>query len=126
RLRASQVETALLEGSSAVEILKELFARPYKILHLAAHGVYRHETLDADGGTKRVTGMVIGDDLYLTPTEVKQMRSVPELVFINCCHLGRIEDSAAAAAAAPVRPPFNLIAANVATQFIDMGVRVVV
>ena len=126
RLRSSQVETALLDGPSAVEILKELFARPYKILHLAAHGVYRHETRDAEGGTKRVTGMVIGDDLYLTPTEVKQMRSVPELVFINCCHLGHVEDSAAAAAAAPQRPPFNLIAANVATQFIDMGVRAVV
>ena len=93
RLRASQVETALLEGPSAVEMMKELYARPYKMLHLAGHGVYRQEVRDADGGAKHVTGMVIGDGLYLTPAEVKQMRSVPEVVFINCCHLGSIEDS---------------------------------
>ena len=42
----------------------------------------------------RVTGMVIGDGMFLTPHEIAQMRSVPELVFINCCHLGRIAGAA--------------------------------
>lgn len=35
--------------------------------------------------------MVIGPDQFLTPAQLHQMRAVPELVFINCCHLGRIE-----------------------------------
>ncbi|MCK7498253.1 MAG: CHAT domain-containing protein [Comamonadaceae bacterium] len=38
------------------------------------------------------TGMVLGDDIFLTPVEIKQMRVVPELVFINCCFLGRIDE----------------------------------
>ena len=125
KLRESPVATTALEGPSAVEVLKELFARPYKILHLAGHGVHDEEYVDDAGNKKRVTGMVIGDRLYLTPTEVQQMRSVPELVFINCCHLG-LTEGPAATGPAPAPPAFNLIAANVGTQFIEMGVRAVV
>ena len=33
--------------------------------------------------------MVIGRDIFLTPGDIEQMRWVPELVFINCCHLGK-------------------------------------
>ena len=73
---------------------------------------------------KQLTGMIIGDDMVLSPREVKQMRSVPELVFINCCHLGLIEPSPAQDdKALNLRNDYNLIAANVATEFIEMGVR---
>src|SRR5499426_218029 len=127
KLREGPLATTVLEGPSAVEVLKELFARPYKILHLAGHGVHDEEYVDAAGNKKRVTGMVIGDRLYLTPTEVRQMRSVPELVFINCCHLGLTgEPGVTAPTRAPAPPAFNLIAANVGTQFIEMGVRAVI
>jgi hypothetical protein len=127
KLRDGAVETNALENPSAVEVLKELFARPYKILHLAGHGVHDEEYVDAAGNKKRVTGMVIGDRLYLTPTEIRQMRSVPELVFINCCHLGQTGRPGLAAADEPAATPaFNRIAANVGTQFIEMGVRAVV
>ena len=53
------------------------------------------------------------------------MRRVPDLVFINCCYLGLVE-------APPGTPPtgqqraFPRLAANVATEFIRMGVRAVV
>jgi len=42
------------------------------------------------------------------------MRSVPELVFVNCCHLGAITDNP------------NEVAAQFALKFIEIGVRAVV
>jgi hypothetical protein len=62
--------------------------------------------------------MVIGRDTLLTPGDVEQMRWVPELVFINCCHLGRTLSRA------PAR--HNVLAANLAVQFVRMGVKAVV
>jgi hypothetical protein len=122
------------------EVVSALFARPYKVLHLAGHGVYRYQP-DAQscetcgqtvtdgraarqrGAPQAITGMVIGDGVFLTPAEVQQMRRVPDLVFINCCYLGRIETSPAGADGERRLPQ---LAANVATEFIRMGVRAVV
>jgi hypothetical protein len=136
--------TSCIEAS-AKEIVQAFFARPYRILHLAGHGVYEwpEPLKPAEGATastapralQTVTGMVIGDGVYLTPGEVNQMRRVPELVFINCCHLGFTEDRERRAAeeaqqgATPTLSPladYHLFAANVATQFIRMGVRAVI
>ena len=137
RLESNGFEVHKCLRSSAGEVVQQLYARVYKVLHLAGHGVYNYlpdeETRCEECGqglsvselearersAAAVTGMVLGDGLFLTPAEVKQMRQVPELVFINCCHLGRIE-----AGRTPVR--FNLLAANLATEFIRMGVRAVV
>lgn len=113
----------------ADRILNALYARDYRIVHLAGHGVYKyllnaHSSNPSDSLLDQgedITGMVIGHDKFLTPAEFQQMRVVPDLVFINCCHLGRTEDSGAPA---PNNPP--RLAANVATQFIRMGVRAVV
>ena len=132
--------------ASAKEIVQAFFARPYRMVHLAGHGVYEWQepVQAADGATasspaqratQTVTGMVIGDGVYLTPGEVNQMRRVPELVFINCCHLGYSEDrerraeEAGPQGAAPRLSPladYHLFAANVATEFIRMGVRAVI
>jgi len=74
-----------------------------------------------------VTGMIIGDDAVLSPQEVRQMRFVPELVFINCCHLGYIEPGdKRTPEERNERSDYNRIAANVATEFIRMGVRAVI
>jgi tetratricopeptide (TPR) repeat protein len=62
--------------------------------------------------------MVIGCNAFLTPGDVEQMRWVPELVFINCCHLGKT------LAAKPRK--YNQLAANLAVQFVRMGVKAVV
>lgn len=107
-------------------ILKELFARDYQIIHLAGHGVFEyHPPVPCDScGQKTdgtpISGMVIGDNQFLTAAQIRQMRAVPQLVFVNCCHLGHIDDS---------KPPRNLppdLAANLATELIKMGVRCVV
>ncbi len=121
--------------SDAKAILAGLHDDGYRVLHLAGHGVHEEElpVLETPGSCetcerpysqekKKVSGMVIGDKVYLTPGDVEQMRWVPELVFINCCHLGSV-----APRNATERPrQFHRLAANIAAQFIRMGVKAVV
>ena len=52
---------------------------------------------------------MLAKDRFLTAVEFGQLRVVPELVFLNCCHLGRTDAS------------WNLLAASVAQQLIDMA-----
>jgi len=97
-------------------ILNALYARDYRILHLAGHGVYEYGE-----SAPKITGMVLGDNIFLTPIEINQMRVVPDLVFINCCYLGKIEEKTPA-----LRRNRSSLAANVSTQLIRMGVRAVI
>ena len=114
-------------------IFAKLHGRDYRILHLAGHGVHewpvrrRRPPADDPNGPledyeDKVSGMLVGDQIFLTPGDVEQMRFVPELVFVNCCHLGRLSSDAQKA---PWRLG-NKLAANLAAQFIRMGVRAVV
>ena len=122
----------LVEADATPEAtLTALYARPYRILHLAGHGAFEYAVYDdddqaknggdGDGATKTITGMVLAKGIFLTPAEIEQMRFVPELVFINCCHLGEMTGEATRK---PI--PYHKLAANVAAQFIRMGVRAVV
>ena len=120
----------LVEGDATPEAtLNALYAQPYRILHLAGHGAFEYAVYDdddqpkngCDGSTKTITGMVLAKGIFLTPAEIEQMRFVPELVFINCCHLGEMTGEANRK---PI--PYHKLAANVAAQFIRMGVRAVV
>jgi hypothetical protein len=77
-------------------------------MHIAAHGLWEY-------GPDKATGIAIGPDKLLKPTHIRQLRHVPELVFLNTCHSGRIQDGG--------RPE---LAANLAEQFIRQGVRAVV
>ncbi len=120
------------ERLSGREVIEQLYARPYRVLHIAAHGVYRfpaparEPSRNADGvDASLVTGVVMGKDMFLTALEVQQMRQVPELVFLNCCHLGRIEERVQDADSQH-REAYHLIASSLALEFIKMGVRAVV
>jgi hypothetical protein len=127
--------------ATSQDVISALFEQPFKVLHLAGHGVYRYTLpserrcdrcgselpTDPQPGAKpaqTVTGMVIGDGVFLTPGDVAQMRSVPDLVFINCCHLGNTDQGQGTAT--PQERAFPPLAANLATEFIRMGVRAVV
>lgn len=105
--------TALIRPSGR-QVLTALFGRGYRVVHVAAHGIF--DPADVDGG-----GIVIGPQMFLRPGDIDQMRQVPELVFVNCCHLGRL---------AQLDPRLqrrrNDLAANVGIQLIRMGVRAVV
>jgi CHAT domain-containing protein/triacylglycerol esterase/lipase EstA (alpha/beta hydrolase family) len=90
---------------------------PWQILHLAGHGVYRFVPRK---GAEPVSGLVLDNGIFLTSELLDQLRVVPELVFINCCHLG--------AMSGPGRRStrFHRLAANLATRFIRLGARAVV
>ena len=93
-----------ISRGSAAEIIQVLFSDEYKIIHLAGHGVFNEDP--AKG-----SGMVIGNNVFLSTREISQMSSVPELVFVNCCHLGKTDG----AAEAFYRHRFKL-AANIDTR----------
>ncbi len=134
--------TSLIHPDDSRTVINALFDRPYRVVHLAGHGVYQYvpphsgkcriceKPLEGlvcpeHGDTVlRQTGMVLGDGIFLTPTEVHQMREVPALVFINCCHLGRIEPESTREG--NEQRDFHVIAANLSTEFIRMGVRAIV
>lgn len=99
----------------ALDVLARLLERPYRVLVIAAHGVF--EAKAADGSLR--TGVVLSDGILLTAVEIAQMEVVPELVFLNCCHLGQIGQ--AAEQGAP-----NKLAASIARELIGMGVRCIV
>lgn len=127
-----QDPVTLLVRPADHEVVVALFKRAYRIVHLAGHGVVDYEIPLSDAEQQRatagqpverqrVTGMVLGKGVFLTPAEIAQMRRVPELVFVNCCHLGEIKD----VEAAPTRDR-HLLAANIATELIRIGVKAVV
>jgi hypothetical protein len=135
-LHEHEFETTALIGNDAQwpAVLSSLYGHSYRILHIAAHGVYEFdpeeekptgtEAATAGGPQPRrptVTGVVLGSGAFLTPSEFEQLRVVPDLVFINCCHLGRDGDFGRT-----IDVKVSRLAANVAQQLIRMGVRAVV
>ena len=109
-------------GQDAERVLGALHQDGWRVLHLAGHGVHEHvlPAREGEASPARASGMVIGDGVFLTPGDVAQMREVPELVFLNCCHLGSVAVSETEASDRVA------LAANLAVQFIEMGVRAVI
>ena len=102
---------ALVDQNDAQTIINALFDRPYRVVHIAGHGEF-----GKDGGV-----VLSGDKTYLGANEVKAMRTVPELVFLNCCHLAGRDASA-------TLKPYDRagFAANIAEELIRVGVRCVI
>jgi CHAT domain-containing protein/pimeloyl-ACP methyl ester carboxylesterase len=123
--------TERVDQSIAANI-EALHMNAWRILHLSGHGVHEFSLLDensmatqalnkqqpGDGIGQKLSGMVIGRNTVLTPGDVAQMRWVPELVFINCCHLGKTNSDDGLDRGG--------LAANIGIEFIRMGVRAVV
>ncbi|MGH9838994.1 MAG: CHAT domain-containing protein, partial [Blastocatellia bacterium] len=97
--------------SDGKKIVNELFAREYQILHIAAHGNFNKENPDQ-------SGVVLDDGRFLTAKELVNLRTIPDLVFINCCHLGKMERL--------ITEYPNRLAASIAEELIKMGVKAVV
>jgi hypothetical protein len=96
--------TVAAGASSATAVMNALFAQDWRVVHIAAHG-----KLDADPMS---SGAVIGEDTFVTASVIDQLPCVPDLVFLNCCHLGTIGA--------------NRLAAGVARGLMRIGVRAVV
>ncbi|MDO8836992.1 MAG: CHAT domain-containing protein [Vicinamibacterales bacterium] len=101
----------VLQRATAEQVFEGLFCGGYRYMHLAGHGVVR----DKETG---LTGMVLGPKTYLTAAQVNKIRRVPEFVFINGCHLGSMTLDAS--------PRWGELAANLATQFIELGCKAVI
>ena len=66
--------------------------------------------------------MLLEAGRYLTAAEFEPLRAVPSIVFLNCCHLGKLPQ-----VADDVRPSVpGAWGTNLASQLIEMGVGVVV
>ena len=98
----NEYELELLLGSESDRIVAALYARDYRILHIAGHGVY-------DATNPMCSGVVIGENTYLTAAEIRQLQVVPELVFLNCCHLAKpdADDSTSENSGEKDVPPSN-------------------
>jgi CHAT domain-containing protein len=101
-------------GASAREVVNALFERPWRIVHIAGHGM--------PGASGAPGGVVLSNGAFLGPDEFRNMRTVPELVFVNCCHLG----AADAAQLLNTRYDRAEFASGVAGALIAIGVRCVV
>ena len=117
-LNAQRV-TALLDNNDAASVINALFERRYRIVHIAGHG--QPVQKDAAGKLLEKGGVVLSDGTFLGSDEIKSMRTVPELVFVNCCHL-------AARDTATVLRTINRaeFAWGVADSLIEIGVRCVI
>ena len=110
------MQLLLEEAAHPMAVLSAVHDKAWRILHLAAHGVFEFDA----GGNEPVSGLVLDNGIFFTAAEADQLRHVPELVFINCCHLGQTRGDGAP------QVPFHKLAANLATQFIKMGARAVI
>ena len=102
------------EDKSANDVLAALYQRPWRIVHISAHGVF--DLPHIDGGTR--SGVLLSDGVLITAAEIDGMEVVPDLVFLNCCNLGKVESAYALDG--------NKLAASLARELIQIGVRCVV
>jgi len=99
---------------SSTQIINALFRDEYKIIHLAGHGIFNEKR-------PKASGMLIGNGVFLSTKEICQMSKVPELVFVNCCFLGKVDEKSEALFSKRYK-----LAANIGTQLIMNGVKVVI
>ena len=112
--KTKRFDTTISLKEKSSQIIKKMFSQDYKIIHLAGHGLF-------NAADPRASGMVIGNNVFLTTAEIAQMSAVPEFVFVNCCFLGKTD----AQAEALYKQRYKL-AASIGVQLIKNGVRAVV
>lgn len=132
-LPTSMVRLLVSEGAApgpdANTVVKTLLARDWRILHIAGHGDLPELADDqAHRPSARIVnprGVVLSGGAFIGAREINSMRTVPELVFLNCCHLAarQPEELLATRRSAFRRSEF---AAGVADALIKLGVRCVI
>ncbi|MQM32758.1 MAG: hypothetical protein CRU78_20625, partial [Candidatus Accumulibacter phosphatis] len=123
---AYQVVAEIGSDRNASDVLTRLYQHPYRLLHISAHGIFDQQHVDG----RRRSGVVLSDGLLITAAEIRAMESVPELVFLSCCQLGKVDTGSAKGAndnsGERTLQDGNLLAASVARELINIGVRCVV
>jgi tetratricopeptide (TPR) repeat protein len=64
-------------------VMNATMAGPWRIIHIAGHGA---EPVMIDSRIDP-RGVVLSNQTFLGPREIGALRVIPELVFVNCCHL---------------------------------------
>jgi CHAT domain-containing protein len=95
----------------AQQMITKLMTGEYQIVHIAAHGQYDPDPMKS--------GVVMSDRLFVTPAEVARLPLVPELVFLNCCYLGKMDEGRSTS-------PDPRLASSLAEGFIRAGARAVI
>ena len=102
-----------VHGTPGRRVLDALLSRDWRVLHIAAHGHF-------DAAESSRSGVMIDSETTLTANVFRQLPAVPALVFLNCCHLGRMTDGRQQGAVA------NRLAASTARELMRCGVEAVV
>jgi hypothetical protein len=129
-------EDQKLPGPNACLITSTLITRDWRIVHIAGHGEpplkigpkpqKPGDPPQKDGAPR---GVVLSDGLFLGPQLIARMRPVPELVFVNCCHLAaRNEGQLLREDESLLGRPYDRtsFASGVAEELIRIGVRCVI
>jgi hypothetical protein len=108
----------------------------WRIVHIAGHGEppkkrgpAPQKPGDPPQEIEDPRGVVLSDGAFLGPREVRSLRVVPELVFVNCCHLGATDpDQLLRARVLGRGEPYDRVtfASGLAEELIKIGVRCVV
>ncbi len=114
KLLEQKIQTTTSFKGTSDEIIEKLFCNEYRIIHLSGHGIFNEDQ-------SKGSGMVIGNNMFLSTREIQQMSTAPELVFVNCCHIGKISG-----VAEELYQQRYKLAANIGTQLIKNGVRCVI
>ncbi len=106
-------------GDDALTIVNTLLERKrtWRIIHIAGHG---EPPLKTDP-----RGVVLSTG-FLGPREIRSLRTVPELVFVNCCHLAARDIEQVLGGSEYGRFNRPQFAAGVAQELIKIGVRCVI
>jgi hypothetical protein len=96
-------------------ICRLLFTDAWEIIHISAPGVLNQMLAGPDGAKRRMTGIALGGGVVLGPSALSKLPVSPKIIFVNCCHLGRIDLDG--------RPEF---AANVVVELVKLGARCVI
>ena len=106
--------------AGAMQVFNDLFAAPYRIIHIAGHGYYDESAL---GSTGARAGVVLNGGVFITAAEIAKLDPIPELVFLNCCYLGQIDQ---ATGNQHLNQPYHKLAASISRELIRRGVRAVI
>ena len=113
------VESVIGDYQPASDVLTKLYSQPWRILHISAHGVFDLPHVDG----RHRSGVLLSGGLLITAAEIAAMEIVPEVVFLNCCHLGQMTAEEGGNGGGRGG---NKLAASVARELIEVGVRCVV
>jgi len=121
--RGWEVESVIGHDATIPTIRAHLTPPMPAVLHIAAHGVLVKNIHGVEVSALGLPGGRDGDvpRYLLRAEELAQLDPLPQLVFLNTCHSGRIADGDAA-----LRSHGTVFAPDIATGLISAGVRAVV